>query len=123
MSTKKHVSFEAGGEAYKLSYTINAQCNFEDASGLNFSDVAQIFADALKGCVAVKVLRVLFWAGLTEFHDKITIKQAGEIMEREDVGVGEVLRLVSEAVQKAYPAPKGGEDQAASGDEGNGAAA
>ena len=95
---KGEVGFEADGEAYTLSFGINALCSLEDALGMSVQKVgAELQADGLK----LKTLRTVFWAGLQDRHEGVTEREAGDLMD--GLGAGEVATLVVRAFAAAFP--------------------
>ncbi len=107
--SKRFVKVSALSQPYKVCFTTEAQVAFEDAAGgVSFFGVLQAFQEG--SLPAVKIIRNLLWAGLTEHQSKITQKDASLIMD--ELGVRRVAEIVGEAIQLAFPESKEGGGQA-----------
>jgi hypothetical protein len=94
------VGFEADGKRWTLCYSVNALCEMEDALGKSVAEIGATLSDATKA--GAKFMRAVFWAGLTDHHPDLTIKDAGALMQ----GIGGITRataLFSEAFALAFP--------------------
>ena len=67
------MKIQIGEELHELTYTVNAVCDLEEVTGKQISDF--LAAGGYNG------VRVLFWCGLLDADPKITITQAGELMQ------------------------------------------
>lgn len=96
---KGEVGFDAGGTAYKLSFSANALCELEDQLDKGINEISEALGDAKK--LRLKTLRAVFWAGLLDHHEGISIKAAGEIVTM--LGVGPAVALIGKAFERAFP--------------------
>ncbi|MCV3209603.1 gene transfer agent family protein [Mesorhizobium sp. YC-39] len=87
------VTFEADGAAYTLKFSTNALIELEEALGTGIEKVGSMLADP--NAAKLKTLRLVFWAALTDHHEGMTVKTAGDLIDA--IGVAEAGRLVSEA--------------------------
>lgn len=97
---KGEVEFKAGGETYKLRFSIDSLCELEDLSGKGIAALAQELSDPAK--VSIKLMRQVFWAGLRDNHPDINLKAAGELIV-EAGGMLPVAELVGQAFTLAFP--------------------
>jgi len=95
---KGDVSFESGEKTYTMRFSANALCEIEEALGMGINTVSNLLAD--KETMRLKMVRVVFWAGLRDHHPETTLHQAGEIIT--DLSLGEAMLLVSKAFQLAF---------------------
>lgn len=93
---KGEVAFKAADAEYTLRYSTNAICELEDHLGRGLN---AIVADLER----VSTVRALLWAGLRAKHPEITLKAAGEIMDK--CGVPTTVGAVSDALKAAFPPP------------------
>lgn len=100
---KGEVSFDAQGKTWTLRYSTNALCELEEATGHGAIELANSMADETK--IRISDLRYMLWAGLTDKHDGITVKEAGRLMDA--LGMDKAGPLIGEAFQAAFPS--GGE--------------
>jgi len=104
-----HVTLETGGATYRLSFSMNAMCELEDAFGKPFMEVAELLNVA--GLPKISDIRKLLWGAFTdhnpgfEFCDKETLRRVGEIANER--GLTETMDLIGEAFQAAFPDPDG----------------
>lgn len=101
------VDFTANGKTYTLRFSTNALCELEDATGKGAIAVAEEMNSPNN--VRIKTLRAMFWAGLTDCHEGITIRDAGDIMG--EIGVDKAGPLIGEAFQAAFPDAEAGETE------------
>ena len=120
---KGDVSFDAGEKTYTMRFSANALCEIEDALGMGVNAVATQLANPES--MRLKMVRVVFWAGLRDHHPEITLHQAGEIIT--DVSLTKSMALVSQSFQlafqdnsKAHPQKPGQKSPAAKGEAGTG---
>lgn len=99
-ASKKAVVFKVAGVAYSLCFSTNALVAFEKISGLKATQIAAVFGDGKGADISFDRLRQVFWAGLSDAHEGMTERQAGQIMD--DLGTAEVGRLLGEALTKAF---------------------
>lgn len=120
---KGEVAFAAGGKTYTLVYNTNALCELEEETGRGFTDIMLEFqawatptgddgkpADETPEQIAARVksmrlglVRAVFWAGLREHHEQITVKQAGNLMT-EVGGMLGAITLISRGFTAMLPA-------------------
>jgi hypothetical protein len=99
---KGEFGFTCGGVEYVLVYTVDALCALEDR--LNMS-VVQI-GEAFGGDPRLTFLRIVFHAGLHEYHPDLTPKQAGELMQA--YGLEKAGNMVGTAFMAAFGEPEAG---------------
>jgi len=92
------VAFRVAGTEYTLKFSTNSICELEDhlGKGLNV-----IVGDLER----VSSVRALLWAGLRSKHSEITLKGAGEIIDR--AGMPATVEAISMALTAAFPAATG----------------
>lgn len=106
---KGEVGFKALGREFTMRFGINALCELEDRFGKSAVEVAN---DLNGEAVSVGSLRAVIWCGLQEYHEDLTEKDVGRIID--DLGIEEVGPLLGRAFQAAFPdTPDGSETQAA----------
>lgn len=89
--------FEAGGKQYELIYTINSLCAFENKFEIGV-------LEALSDKKQFANLRGLFWAGLIELNNDISVEDAGKILDtyvKEDDNntVFSATKIITEALK------------------------
>jgi len=99
-AVKGEVTLEAGGETYRLSYTTNAMCELEDATGEPLGKIVERLSDDANP-PGIKTLRLLLWGALIEHQEDITVKQAGGICDA--IGMAAVGDVIGKALQAAFP--------------------
>jgi hypothetical protein len=97
------VGFEADGVRYALLYSVNALCTLEDQLGEGVMKLDRFMSDPEN--LRFKVLRTIFWAGLSERHPDVTEHDAGNIMTA--IGVPRSVALFSKAFALAFPETAG----------------
>ena len=102
---KGEVAFEAGGESYRMVYSINALCVLEDRMGKPVQEIGAL----LGGAVGMADLRAIFWAGLVEYQPNLTETEAGSLMARLDSGLQSAVELIREAFAAAFGPAKSAE--------------
>lgn len=103
---KGEVSFQALGETWTLRYSTNALCEMEDLFGKSAIEVAQLL-DA-EGGVKLRDLRAVFFCGLTDRHEGVTERIAGNLID--DIGMENAGPLIAEAFTAAFPSAEEAED-------------
>src|SRR5262245_35215807 len=100
--------FTAAGKAYKLHYDNNEFVELEEMLDRGvvgiFLEMQQWQTDPNK--IRLKWVRALLWAGLRKHHAGVDIRAAGDLIG-EVGGVGEAVRIIGEALGKAFPETKG----------------
>ena len=96
---KGEVEFTVGEKTYTLYFSINALCELEEALGGNVVELATLMADASK--LSIKNVRTIFWAGLRDHHEAMSLTDAGRLMS--DMGIAEAMELVAKAFTLSFP--------------------
>lgn len=99
------VGFQAGGKAWTIKLGVNAMCEIEDATDKSISEIGVLLGDPKTA--TIKLVRAVMWGGLQEYHDGVTVKEVGGIID--DIGMAEAGKLIGEAFTAASPDAKGGE--------------
>ena len=88
----------------KIKFDLNAVAEFEEETGSSFVSIASDGADGL----GMKHVRALLWAGLLHEDQKITVKEAGDLVQhaKGDRFIDK-MKLVTDAVVKAFLASYG----------------
>lgn len=93
------VRFEAEDQGYVLVLDANALVAIEDETGLGLDEMGEAFEKP-----TMRMLRLLFWAGLQTHHAGVTLTEAGRLMGV--VGIDKAAPLIVRAVQAAFPGAK-----------------
>ena len=96
------VALSVGDQSYKLSFSVNALCELEDALDMPVSKIAELLNDGAN--LRLSIVRTVIWAALQDHHEGIELKQAGMIAT--EGGIPTVMNKIGEAFQLAFP--KGG---------------
>lgn len=99
---KGEVSFEAGGQPYKLSFSANALCELEDAMGITLDEVIKLMQSPDK--LRLRDLRQMFWAALLDHQPETTFANAKIILSK--VSAVEMGELVGKAFVLSMPSPE-----------------
>jgi hypothetical protein len=100
---KGEVAFEVGEQSYKLCFSANAIIEMEDHFDKTVEEISNLLRDTDR--LRMKNLRAVFWAGLTDHHPGITIKEAGVIITQ--VGFQRVVELIGLGFSRAFPEVEG----------------
>lgn len=92
------VTFDALGKPWEARFTTNAICRIEERTGQSLEEVLGGVTVPGKRTLA---FRLLLWAAI----GGVTLDVAGEIMD--DIGMVEADRIISAALQAAFPRPEG----------------
>lgn len=92
------VAFKAADADYTLKFSTNAICELEDHLNKGLNEI-------VAGIERLSSVRALLWAGLRAKHPDVTIKGAGEIIDK--IGMAAAIEHVSVALKTAFPAPSG----------------
>lgn len=92
-------SFEAGGRAWVLRYTVNALCELEDVTGEPVAVLAAAMSDPAR--LRLGTMRALLWAGLRDRQPEITLDAAGDLLDV--AGIGPAIAAVGDAFALAFP--------------------
>lgn len=84
-----------------LRYNMNALVEFEDVTG---QGVLKAFEDIDKGNLSLKDIRALVWAGLLDYNEELTLKEAGDVMD--ECGIETTIEKLTDAIQYAFPDTK-----------------
>jgi hypothetical protein len=97
------VAFTVADVEYTLKFSTNAICELEQLQnkGLN-----EIVGDLER----VSTVRAMLWAALRAKHSDITLKGAGEIMDR--AGMPATVEAISNALRAGFPPPTGDDPNA-----------
>lgn len=106
MTLKNYVDLapKSGGEGWKLAFTTNAMCAYEDETGKDFTSVAGALAGAGEGRISMRVMRTILWAGLLEYQEGTTMRDAGEVLDA--CGMTQVGGAIAAAIRLAFPEAK-----------------
>jgi hypothetical protein len=96
---KGEVGFDADGERFTLSFSIDALCELEEAAGCSMTKIGETWADPSKP--QLRLVKIAFWAALTENHPGLSMADAGKLMAA--IGFVQASRLVLEAFALAFP--------------------
>lgn len=103
------VKFEVDDKTYKLQYGMNGLCELQAAfDGRNVLDV---FGSMENGDIDFNDIRAFFWAGLQEYHEKLTPKEAGKLAAKFGT-FGEVLEMAQVAMALSFPENDGDDGDA-----------
>ena len=94
---KGTVEFEAGGKAYSMRLSTNAQVRYQRAAGETFLDG---LTAVQKNPSDLDRLRRLIWASMSHTGD-LSEDTAGDIMD--EIGIETAIAKLSEAVTAAFP--------------------
>jgi len=92
------LAFEVEGKNYTLCYSTNALCEMEGALDVSISEIGAMLGDV--GKMKMKTVRAVLWAGLTDRHAGITIKQTGEIVDA--ISMPRAIELIGEAFKLSF---------------------
>ena len=99
------VTFEAGGEVWRLKFGVNALADLEERTG---KSVNEIFASLSGEAVRLGTLRTVLTSGLAQNHPALTLAAVGDLMD--EVGMAQIGKLIETAMRAAFPeATKSGE--------------
>lgn len=96
------VALLIGDATYTLCFSINSLCSLEELLNKSVNEIMAGIGDGSK--VRLGTVRALVWAGLSEKHPEITVKDAGRIIT--EGGTAEVMAKVTEALEAAFPPPE-----------------
>lgn len=97
------VALLVGDREYKLSFSINAICELEDALDIPVAKVADKLNDAAN--IRMSLIRTVVWAALRDHHEAVTVKEAGQIAT--DAGIPVVMEAIGRAFTLAFPEANG----------------
>ena len=95
------IAFTAGDKAYTLRLSVNAIAEVEGLLDAGIADIVETLRETPK----MSTIRAILWGGLREFHPKLSLLDAGEIID--ELGVQETSQLVGRALEAAFPQPEG----------------
>lgn len=96
------VTLKVGDLDYKLSFSINAICELEDALDMPVAKIAERLQDQEN--MRMSMVRTVIWAGLRDHHEELTLKEAGMIAS--EAGVREAMEAIGAAFAQAFPEVK-----------------
>lgn len=97
------VTFEVEGKPYKLCFSANALCEMESALNLGINEISERMSKVEK--LRMTTVRAVFWAGLTDNHPDVSIKDAGLLISA--ISMARVVELIGEAFSLAFPEASG----------------
>ncbi len=102
------VPLKAGDETYKVSLSLNAMCELEEAFGKPLLEVVgeleQAQTDPKK--LRLATVRTLVWGALQDHHPEVDLRQAGIIAGL--AGLPVVMEAIVKAIHLAFPQAKPG---------------
>ncbi|NGP19297.1 hypothetical protein [Devosia aurantiaca] len=98
----------AGDATYKVSLSLNAMCELEDAFGRPLLEVIGDLqaAQADPKGLRITTIRMLVWGALQDHHPDIDLKRAGVIAG--EAGLPIVMEAIIKAIHLAFPQAKAG---------------
>lgn len=93
------VALPVGDREYRLSFSINAICELEEALNMPVSKIADGMNDA--GSIRMSMIRTVVWAALQDHHDGVSVKEAGQIAS--EAGIPAVMEAIGKAFALAFP--------------------
>lgn len=101
------VALQSGDATYELSFSVNALCSLEDATGLSSQEVfAQLGEQIDNDKLQMRLVRKIFKCALIDAIPDIDEKIAGEIMDKATIKVA--VQKLTEAIISAHPEKEGG---------------
>lgn len=91
------VALDVGDQTYKLSFSVSALCELEDALDMSVAKIGELLSDPAN--LRMDTVRKVIWAALRDHHEEIDIKQAGKLAT--DIPL--VMSKIGEAFQLAFP--------------------
>lgn len=82
-----------------LLFTNASKIAFEDATGLSSLDPGAVFNEKWSN----KTLRALLWAGLRHDDPKLTLEDAGDLLDAYADKLPEIVKAIGEAWTASYP--------------------
>lgn len=104
---KGEVGFEVEKKRYVLCLDVNAICALEQELDITAAE----FGKMLERPLTLSETRAIFWAGLREHHEALTLRDAGRIIQ----GLTPARRneLIYEGVSAAFPSAEPAKEGAA----------
>jgi hypothetical protein len=103
-SARGSVALQAGENEYKISFSVNALCELEEAFDVNVQQIGAIFEQD----ASVRDVRKLARCALSDHHPDLSEKDAGRVVS--EAGIPAFMAAVQKAFQLAFPEAKGGEN-------------
>lgn len=106
MTLKNYVDLapKAGGEPWKIAFTTNAMCAYEEETDKDFTSVAEALSGANEGRLSMRVMRTILWAGLQEHQEGATMREAGKVLDA--CGMTPTGEAIASAIRLAFPEAK-----------------
>lgn len=106
---KGQVALNVGDREYKLSFSVNAIADLENALDLPIAQIAASANSPEK--LRIGTIRALLWASLQDHHDGVSMKDAGVIASDviSESGVPALVDAVGRAFTAAFPDVEGDE--------------
>ncbi len=93
------VAVRVDDEEWTFSFSVNALCELEDHLGKPVTQIVASLGDPEN--LRISDVRALVWAGLLDYHDGITLRDAGDVASK--VGTLTCLEKVGKALDLAFP--------------------
>lgn len=100
------ISLEYEGRTYGLTLDFNAMADFEAKTGKDSLAVIQRYEET--GQISMVDMRALFWAGLSQDHPELTLKDAGRIMSANTTALQKLLEAMQPEEEPGPPAAPAG---------------
>lgn len=93
------VALTVGDREYKLSFSVNALCELEDALALPVAKIVNLLNDPEN--IRLSTVRTIIWASMRDHHEDVSVKDAGTIAT--EAGIPAVMEKIGAAMQLAFP--------------------
>lgn len=102
------VPLVVGDETYKVSLSLNAMCELEDAFERPLLEVIGDLQAAQSNPQGLRIttVRLLVWGALQDHHPDIDLKMAGQIAGA--AGLPNVMEAIIKAIHLAFPQAEAG---------------
>ena len=94
----KSIPIELGKKTHRLRIGTNAIAAISE-KGISLSDLNE---EKLTGLEAIPIFRIIFWAGLLEENEEMTLEQAGNLMD-EAPSYQFIVEKTMEAMAAGFP--------------------
>lgn len=99
---KGEVAIEVDGQSHKLSYSVNAIIELEEALGKPLEEIVAM----MNGAPRLRDMRVMFWAALIDHQPGVTLEDAKRILSR--MSPNEMGEAIGRALTHSLPASEDG---------------
>lgn len=100
-ANRGEVALKVGDKEYTLRFSANALCDLESVLKMPILEVTKILDDPSK--LSMTMVRAMMWAGLKEKQPRITIEQAGDIVQ--ELSLMAAFAEIGNAFKIAFPTP------------------